>query len=125
LFNLVRTAAAFPRPPDKRPAKLRRDPNTWPGDWSATLRAILRPAKTFLSEWREVRRKAIYKTPNPQRSQLRDRHEHWQDKMARLIKALVFLAVIAFLGLVGYAYLGDLSPDQSEMREPVQLDVGQ
>jgi predicted negative regulator of RcsB-dependent stress response len=45
--------------------------------------------------------------------------------MARLIKALVFLVVIAFLGLVGYAYLGDLSPDQSEMREPVQLDVGQ
>jgi hypothetical protein len=98
-------------------------------DWSGTActvaLAILRPAKTFLPEWREVGRKAIYKSPNPQRMRRRDGHIYWQDKMARLIKALVFLAVIAFLGLVGYAYLGDLSPDQSEMREPVQLDVGQ
>ncbi len=44
--------------------------------------------------------------------------------MARLLKALLFLVLIAFLGLVGYAYLGDLSPGQTDMRKPVQLDVG-
>jgi hypothetical protein len=44
--------------------------------------------------------------------------------MARLFKALIFLAVIGFLGLVGFAYLGDLAPDQTEVRQPVQLDVG-
>ena len=44
--------------------------------------------------------------------------------MARLLKALIFLALIGFLGLVGFAYLGDLAPDQTEVRQPVQLDVG-
>ncbi len=97
----------------------------WFGGNPMAPRAILRPAKTFLPEWREVGRKAIYNSRNPQRTRQRDGHKYWQDKMARLIKALVFLVVIAFLGLAGYAYLGDLSPDQSEMREPVQLDVGQ
>lgn len=43
--------------------------------------------------------------------------------MGRIIKVLVFLVLLGFIGLVGYAYLGDLSPDQSEMREPVKLDV--
>jgi hypothetical protein len=45
--------------------------------------------------------------------------------MARLFKALLLFVLIAFLGLVGYAYLGDLAPGQTDVREPVQLNVGQ
>ena len=43
--------------------------------------------------------------------------------MGRIIKLLLFLLVIGFVGLIGYAYLGDLAPNQSESREPVTLDV--
>lgn len=41
----------------------------------------------------------------------------------RIFKVLLFLLVVGFLGLTGYAYLGDLSPDQSETRKPVTLNV--
>ena len=48
--------------------------------------------------------------------------------MARLIKWLFYLAVLAFLALVAYAYIGpffgaDFSPPQTEIREPVELDA--
>lgn len=43
--------------------------------------------------------------------------------MMRLIKFLLFLAVIGFLGLIGFAYLGDLSPAQSDVTQPVTLDA--
>jgi len=43
--------------------------------------------------------------------------------MGRIIKVLLFLVLLGFIGLVGYAYLGDLSPGQSELRAPVKLDV--
>ncbi len=43
--------------------------------------------------------------------------------MGRLLRAVFFLVVILGLGLVGYAYLGDLSPDRSEVRIPVDLDA--
>lgn len=46
--------------------------------------------------------------------------------MFRLIKLLIFLAVIGFVGLVGYAYVGhifgaDFGAPQSEIRVPVVL----
>lgn len=46
----------------------------------------------------------------------------------RLFKFLVYLVCLAFLGVVGYAYIGpffgvDFSPSQSEIRQPVTLDV--
>jgi len=41
----------------------------------------------------------------------------------RVFKVLLFLLVLGFVALVGYAYLGDLSPNQSEVREPLQLNV--
>lgn len=44
--------------------------------------------------------------------------------MARLLKLVMILAVLAFAGLAGYAYLGDLSPAQKEIRQPVTLDAG-
>ncbi|PKP73117.1 MAG: hypothetical protein CVT84_15140 [Alphaproteobacteria bacterium HGW-Alphaproteobacteria-6] len=44
--------------------------------------------------------------------------------MVRILKLLVLLGVIAFLGLVGYAYLGDLAPRRGDVRQPVELNVG-
>jgi hypothetical protein len=41
----------------------------------------------------------------------------------RILKVLIFLGVIGFLGLTGYAYLGDLSPEQGEVVKPVTLDA--
>lgn len=48
--------------------------------------------------------------------------------MFRLFKYLFYLAVIAFLGLAGYAYVGpffgvDFSAPQDETRVPVTLDA--
>lgn len=40
----------------------------------------------------------------------------------RTVKIISGLIVLAALGLVGFAYLGDLSPQQVEMRIPVELD---
>lgn len=40
-----------------------------------------------------------------------------------LFRLILILAVLGFVGLVGYAYLGDLSPRQEEIRAPVELDV--
>ncbi len=41
----------------------------------------------------------------------------------RIFKVLLFLVVLGFIGLTGFAYLGDLTPDQSEVREPVELNA--
>lgn len=39
-----------------------------------------------------------------------------------LLKLIVFLLVIGALAVVGYGYLGDLSPEQSEVSQPVNLN---
>lgn len=41
----------------------------------------------------------------------------------RLLKILGFLIVVGGIGLVGFAYLGDLSPNQAETRVPVDLNA--
>lgn len=43
--------------------------------------------------------------------------------MGRIIKLLLVLAILGFIGLTGYAYLGDLSPDQAEVKVPVTLNA--
>jgi len=48
--------------------------------------------------------------------------------MFRIFKILVFLAILGFIGLVGYAYVGpyfgvDFSAPQTETRVPVTLDA--
>lgn len=48
--------------------------------------------------------------------------------MGRLIKLLIFLAVLGFIALTGYAYVGpfvgaDFSAPQSEVRQPVILNA--
>lgn len=41
----------------------------------------------------------------------------------RLIKVVLVLVALGFIGLSGYAYLGDLSPVQSDVTQPVTLDA--
>ena len=43
--------------------------------------------------------------------------------MGRLFKILFYLLILGFIGLVGFAFLGDLSPRQEVVSEPVELDV--
>jgi hypothetical protein len=45
--------------------------------------------------------------------------------MGRIIKALVVLLIFAFIGLTVYAYLGDLTPVQSEVKMPVVLNANE
>jgi hypothetical protein len=42
--------------------------------------------------------------------------------MWRLVKLIFLLLVAGFIGLTGYAYFGDLSPEQREVTQPVTLD---
>lgn len=42
--------------------------------------------------------------------------------MFRLLKILFYLAVLIGAAVVGFAYLGDLSPEQSDVTAPVTLD---
>lgn len=56
----------------------------------------------------------------------RGAEEGGAQRMGRLIKLLVALAVAALLGLTVYAYLpGTLAPDQAEVVKPVTLNVDQ
>ena len=43
--------------------------------------------------------------------------------MRWIVRIVVFLVLVGFLGLVGYAYLGDLSPQRSLLSTPVTLDA--
>ncbi|MDT8855778.1 hypothetical protein RNZ50_12275 [Paracoccaceae bacterium Fryx2] len=43
--------------------------------------------------------------------------------MGRIIKAALVLGVFGFIALAGYAYLGDLAPQQSVVTQPVLLDA--
>jgi len=44
--------------------------------------------------------------------------------MRRLLKLLVFLIVMGIAAIIGYAYLGDLTPNRIEVNQPVELDAG-
>lgn len=43
--------------------------------------------------------------------------------MGRIVKAIVVLVLLGLVGLAGYAYLGDMSPWQAQVTQPVMLDV--
>lgn len=47
------------------------------------------------------------------------------DHMGRIIKALLLLVILGFLGLIAYAYLGDMTPVQGEVKKPVVLNANQ
>ena len=42
--------------------------------------------------------------------------------MLRLLKILLVLVVLIAAAVVGYAYIGDLSPKQEDVSAPVTLD---
>lgn len=44
--------------------------------------------------------------------------------MGRILKLVLVLVVLGIVALAGYAYLGDLAPEQTPVDEPVTLDVG-
>lgn len=44
--------------------------------------------------------------------------------MLRFLKILGILVLLAAIGVIGYAYLGDLSPEQEDRATPVELDEG-
>ncbi|MDO9638593.1 MAG: hypothetical protein Q7J44_08625 [Pseudotabrizicola sp.] len=43
--------------------------------------------------------------------------------VGRILKALVVLGLLGFVALTGYAYLADLSPEQSQVTVPVTLNA--
>jgi predicted small integral membrane protein len=43
--------------------------------------------------------------------------------MGRLFKALMFLIVVGIIAIVGYAYIGDLSPNRVQVNQPVAVDA--
>lgn len=43
--------------------------------------------------------------------------------MSRFWKAILMLLVLATLGLVGFAYFGDMTPQTGDVSQPVTLDV--
>ncbi len=85
-----------------------------------------KPAASRLSfflkphEWREPAGNAIYKTIGPTAEAA---GKDTEADLATLLKLIVILAVLGVIGLTGYAYLGDLSPDQQDVVQPVTLDA--
>jgi hypothetical protein len=43
--------------------------------------------------------------------------------MMRVIKFLLILGLFGGLGVIGFAYLGNLTPEQSDVTKPVTLDA--
>ncbi len=43
--------------------------------------------------------------------------------MGRIIKALIFLILVGFIGISIYAYVGDLSPSQTDVTKSVVLNA--
>ena len=44
--------------------------------------------------------------------------------MGRVFRFLLLVVVLGLLGLLGYALVGDLSPEQREITVPVETDAG-
>ena len=87
--------------------------------------------RNFIPEWREVSANAIYNRTGHNRTGARRRAvtteagatspSEGQAGMGQLIKAVLILAVLGFVGLVGYAYLADLTPKKVDVKVPVIL----
>ena len=43
--------------------------------------------------------------------------------MLRFLKLILFLVIILGGVLIGYAYFGDLTPEQQDASEPLELDA--
>jgi hypothetical protein len=87
---------------------------------------------TLLSEWRELGANAIYIVRGAARVVVPGngtccgkslKHKTRLIGMLRIIKLLLALVVVGFIGLTCYAYLADLAPDSREVKQPVILNV--
>lgn len=58
----------------------------------------------------------ISQTPQRREKQARVR------VMGRILKAVLLLGVLGFVGLVAYAYIADLTPQTQRVTKPVVLD---
>jgi hypothetical protein len=72
-------------------------------------------------EWRERGGNAIYNRKAA--GTVRLAASKGKAGMGRILKAVVALAVLGFIGLTGYAYLGDMTPPQAPVTQPVTLNV--
>lgn len=43
--------------------------------------------------------------------------------MGRILRGLIYLTILAGIGLVAFAYLGDMTPPQETVSQPVVLNV--
>ncbi len=43
--------------------------------------------------------------------------------MVRILKLLFFLILIAIISVIGFAFFGDLTPDRTEVNQPIELNV--
>ncbi len=43
--------------------------------------------------------------------------------MRRILRGIIYLAVLGAAALAGYAWFADLAPERSERRQPVVLDA--
>ncbi|MGB5068770.1 MAG: hypothetical protein WBO29_15540 [Albidovulum sp.] len=44
--------------------------------------------------------------------------------MVRILKLMLFLFVMGFVALAGFAYLGEMVPQRTDVSQPVELNVG-
>ncbi len=44
--------------------------------------------------------------------------------MRHIVKLVLILGILGGIGLVAYAYVGDLSPERTQVTRPVVLDDG-
>jgi nucleotide-binding universal stress UspA family protein len=86
-----------------------------------------RPVKTFSTEWRDLEGNASYKDAKAAKAAAGRRGKD-AAMIWRLIKFLVVLVVIGFIGLVAYAYVGplffsgDFAAPTEEITQPVTLE---
>ena len=45
------------------------------------------------------------------------------DMISRLVKLIFFLILLGLIALLGFAYLGDLTPGQVDVRESVTIET--
>ena len=91
----------------------------------------LKPAKprrkiSLRTQWRVRAENAIYKTPGiTARAAGQDRADVKKGKaeMVTILKFITILLILGAIGLVGYAYIGDLTPEQVDVVAPVALDA--
>lgn len=81
-----------------------------------------------MPEWRDLAEKTIYNRGKAASSgsilpaETADNTGSYEAWMVRLLKFVFFLALLVALGVVGFAYLGDLDPQREDISVPVELD---